>query len=219
MSIGVKVCGLSSKETLDTAVACGALFVGFVFYQRSPRVVTAAQAHKLAYQLPPEVQSVGLFVDPDDATIGRTLEQAPMRVLQLHGDETPERCNAIRQQFQRPVMKAIRVSNSADVEAAKRYVDVVDWLLFDAKAVSADPQQAVLPGGNGVSFDWTILAGRRWPIPWMLAGGLNAANIREAVEVTGANFVDVSSGVETGPGIKSNAMIRDFLDAARQLRA
>ncbi len=217
MSVGVKVCGLSSKETLETAVSCGALFVGFVFYQRSPRVVTPAQASKLAYQLPPHVLSVGLFVDPDDAAIGQTLQQAPMRVLQLHGDETPERCRAIRQQFHRPVMKAIRVSNSVDVEAAKRYVDAVDWLLFDAKVVSADPHQATLPGGNGVSFDWTILAGRQWPVPWMLAGGLNAANIREAVKVTGAKFVDVSSGVETGPGIKSNAMIREFLDAARAL--
>jgi phosphoribosylanthranilate isomerase len=219
MSVGVKVCGLSSKETLDTAVACGALFVGFVFYARSPRVVTPAQAHRLVHDLPPEVQSVGLFVDPDDATIGEALAHAPLRMIQLHGDETPERCRVIRQQFQRPVMKAIRVASSADVEAASRYVDVVDWLLFDAKVVAADPQLAALPGGNGVSFDWKILAGRQWPIPWMLAGGLNAGNIAEAVKVTGAKSLDVSSGVETGPGIKNSAMIREFLRVAGDLRS
>lgn len=218
MSIGVKVCGLSTSETIDAAISHGALFVGFVFYGRSPRVVTAAQAHKLAYHVPPQVWSVGLFVDADDATIGHTLEQAPMRLLQLHGDETPERCYAIRQRFQRPVMKAIRVQNSADLEQAQRFIGAVDWLLFDAKVLSADPHQTALPGGNGVSFDWTILAGRQWPIPWMLAGGLTANNLREAVKITGAKFVDVSSGVETGPGVKSKFMIRDFLDAARELK-
>lgn len=219
MSVGVKVCGLSTEETVDAAVSHGALFVGFVFYGRSPRVVTPAQAHKLAYHVPPQVWSVGLFVDADDTTIGHTLDQVPLRLLQLHGDESPERCYAIRQHFQRPVMKAIRVASAADVEQAQRYIGAVDWLLFDAKVASADPQQPALPGGNGVSFDWTMLAGRQWPIPWMLAGGLNQDNLATAIRVTGAKFVDVSSGVETGPGVKSKYMIRDFLDAAREIKA
>lgn len=214
MSIGVKVCGLSTLETLETAIAHGALFVGFVFYGRSPRVVTPPQAHKLAYHVPPQTWSVGLFVDADDATIGHTLEQVPLRMLQLHGHESPERVYAIRQHFQLPVMKAISVASSADVAQAQRYIGAVDWLLFDAKA----PDQAVLPGGNGVSFDWRLLAGHHWPIPWMLAGGLNPGNLAEAVRITGAKYVDVSSGVESGPGIKDKYLIRDFLDVAGELK-
>jgi phosphoribosylanthranilate isomerase len=217
MSVGVKVCGLSTVETLEAAVAHGASFVGFVFYGRSPRVVTPAQAHKLAYHVPPRVWSVGLFVDTDDVTIGHTLEQVPLRLLQLHGDETPERAYAIRQQFQVPVMKAIRVASPADVEQAHRFLGAVDWLLFDAKAPQ-EPGARALPGGNGVSFDWSILAGRQWPIPWMLAGGLTPGNVTEAVRITGAKYVDVSSGVESGPGIKDKYLVRDFLDTARELR-
>jgi len=219
MSIGVKVCGLSTVETVDAAIAHGALFVGFVFYGRSPRVVTPPQAHKLAYFVPPQAWSVGLFVDADDAMIGHTLEQVPLRMLQLHGAESPERVYAIRQHFQLPVMKAIRVETAEDVAHAQRYIGAVDWLLFDAKPPGEHhhhPHEA-LPGGNGVSFDWHLLAGHHWPIPWMLAGGLNPGNLAEAVNITGARYVDVSSGVETGPGIKDKYLIRDFLEVAAGL--
>jgi phosphoribosylanthranilate isomerase len=214
MSVEVKICGLSTEKTVEAAVAGGARYVGFVFYPASPRAVTADQARILAGLVPPSVMKVGLFVDPDDALLHRTLDTLPLDILQLHGHEEPERCRAIRSQFKRQVMKAIRVGTAPDAAAAERYDGAVDRLLFDAHP----PRRPnALPGGNGEVFDWTLLAGRHWPMPWMLSGGLNARVLAEAVRITGALTVDVSSGVETSPGVKDAILIREFLERARSV--
>jgi phosphoribosylanthranilate isomerase len=214
MSLGAKICGLSTPETVEAAVAGGADFIGFVFFPRSPRAVTAARAADLARPVPRRVQRCGLFVDADDATIEAVLETVPLDLLQLHGAETPERCAAIRERFRRPVMKAFGIASAEDAARAERWVGTVDRLLFDAKPPRLE---GALPGGNGAAFDWRILAGRSWPLPWMLSGGLNAGNLAEAVRTTGAPAVDVSSGVETSPGIKDIALIREFLSVAKGL--
>ena len=214
MTLAVKICGLSTPETVQAAVEGGAGLIGFVFYPRSPRAVTAARAADLARPVPAQIQRCGLFVDADDATIDRALGSLPLDLLQLHGAESPERCAAIRQRFRRPVMKAISIAAAEDVAQAERWFGAVDQLLFDAKP----PRSAeALPGGNGQAFDWRLLAERHWPIPWMLSGGLNAGNLRAAVRMTQAPAVDVSSGVETSPGIKDRALIREFLAAAKGL--
>jgi phosphoribosylanthranilate isomerase len=212
--IEAKICGLSTARTVEAAVLGGAAYVGFVFYPPSPRAVTPELAAVLSASVPKRVQKVGLVVDADDATLGRILDKVDLDILQLHGQEEPERCRAIRARFGRPVMKAIRVGTAEDIAATGRYVGAVDRLLFDAHP----PRRAgALPGGNGEAFDWTLLAGRQWPLPWMLSGGLNPAILGAAVRVTGAAAVDVSSGVESSPGIKDLALIRDFLERARSL--
>lgn len=212
MSVQAKICGLSEPESVRTAVAAGAAYVGLVFYPPSPRNVTAKQACGLASLARAPVKKVGLFVDPDDATLAAVTMQVALDLIQLHGRETPERVAAVRAGFSVPVMKAIKVGSAEDVEAARAFEDAADLLLFDAKAPGAR-----LPGGTGQSFDWTLLAGRTWRKPWMLSGGLDAANVAEAVRVTGARIVDVSSGVESAPGRKDPAAIRAFLDAVGRL--
>jgi phosphoribosylanthranilate isomerase len=214
MSVAAKICGLSTPETVAAAVQGGARFVGFVFYPPSPRSVTPEQAARLAAQVPSTVTKVGLFVDPDDAMLEALLRVMPLDMLQLHGKESPDRAAAIRERFRRPVMKALRIGDAQDVAAAEPYLGRVDRLLFDARP-PALPN--ALPGGNGVPFDWSLLAGRHWPLPWMLSGGLDAGNLTEAVRVTGAEAVDVSSGVETSPGIKDIGLIRTFLETTRRL--
>jgi len=214
MALAVKICGLNRPEAVAAAVAGGAAFVGFVFYPRSPRAVTPDEAGRLAAAVPPGIVRTGLFVDADDDTIAATLAAAPLDLLQLHGDETPERVAAIRARFGRSVMKVLPIAEEEDVAAADRYLAVVDRLMFDAKP----PRRPdALPGGNGLPFDWRLLAGRSWPVPWMLAGGLTAATLAEAVRLTGAQAVDVSSGVEDAPGVKSLEKIAAFLAAARAL--
>ena len=188
--------------------------VGFVFYQRSPRAVTPARAADLAGLVPSGIRRCGLFVDPEDGILEAVLSAVPLDLIQLHGSETPERTAAIRQRFGRPVMKAIGVATADDAAEAARWVGAADRLLFDAKPPRAD---AALPGGNGIPFDWRILAHRDWPVPWMLSGGLTAGNVAEALRITGAPGIDVSSGVETSPGIKDPALIREFLAAARRV--
>jgi len=205
--IQAKICGVSEPAALNAAVDGGAAFVGFVFFPRSPRNVSPPQAADLARLLPTAVRSVGLFVDPSDDLLADVTAQVPFDLLQLHGKETPERLAAIKTRFRLPVMKAFKIGEPADLDAAAAYFGVADRLLFDAKP----PADAPLPGGNGVAFDWTLLAGRTWPKPWMLSGGLNAGNVRDGVAATGAPAVDVSSGVETAPGRKSPEMIRAFL--------
>jgi len=214
MPVPVKICGLSRADAVAAAVAGGAAFVGFVFYPRSPRAVTPETAGRLAAAVPPGIVKVGLFVDPGDDAIAATLAAAPLDLLQLHGEETPERAATIRARFGRPVMKVLPVAEADDVAEADRYVAVVDRLMFDAKPPT---RPDALPGGNGLPFDWRLLAGRHWPVPWMLAGGLTAATVAEAVRLTGAPAVDVSSGVEDAPGVKSVAKIAAFLAAARAL--
>jgi phosphoribosylanthranilate isomerase len=163
--------------------------------------------------VPAGVTKVGLFVDPDDDTLAAALAGAPLDLLQFHGEESPERVAAVKRRFGKPVMKAIPVAAAADLAAAEHYFGVADQLLFDAKP----PKDAVVPGGNGLIFDWQLLGGRRWPLPWMLSGGLTADNLGEAVRITHAEMVDVSSGVEREPGVKDAEKIAQFVGRARAL--
>jgi phosphoribosylanthranilate isomerase len=210
--IRVKICGLREAAHVEAAVRAGAAYVGFVFFPKSPRNVTAAEAAALAAVVPPGVAKVALTVDATDATLDALLAEVPVDMLQLHGHESPERVAEVRTRFGLPVMKAVGVAGEADLAALEAYGHVADQLLVDAKpAPGAD-----LPGGNGLAFDWRLIAGRRWTRPWMLAGGLTAENVAEAVRLTGARQVDVSSGVESAPGFKDPVKIEDFLDAAHR---
>jgi phosphoribosylanthranilate isomerase len=212
MPVAAKICGLNDEAGVAAAIKGGAAYVGFVFYAPSPRHVSPARAEELMAAVPAGVTKVGLFVDADDAALAAALA-APLDLLQFHGAETPERVSAVKQKFRLPVMKAIPIAAAEDVAAADRYVGIADRLLFDAK-----PQRDVagaLPGGNGLAFDWQLLGARDWAMPWMLSGGLNAANLSEAVATTHARAVDVSSGVESRPGVKDPAKIAAFLAAAR----
>ena len=214
MSVAAKICGLNSEAAVAAAVEGGAAYLGFVFYPPSPRAVTPARAAELCAAVPSGVQRVGLFVDADDAAVAAVLEAAPIDILQFHGAESPERIAEVRLRFNRPVMKAVAVAAPEDVLAAGRYEDDADLLLFDAKP----PRRAdALPGGNGLAFDWRLIAGRKWRRPWMLSGGLTAALLPEAVRISGASAVDVSSGVERRPGDKDPAKIRQFLAVVRRL--
>lgn len=215
MAIEVKICGISTPEAMAAAVAGGAHYVGMAFFPRSPRNVTPAQARALCTGLPDRTRRVGLFVDPDDETLASVLAEAPLDLLQLHGNEDPRRVAAIRARFERPVMKVLKIGGAEDFAAATPYLDLAERLLFDAK--TPKNMKGALPGGNAVSFDWSLLSGRKWPLPWMLAGGLTAENLPAAVEASGARAVDTSSGVEDAPGRKSSAKIRDFLATAAGL--
>lgn len=212
MAIEVKICGLNSPEAVRAAAAAD--YAGFVFYARSPRYVSPEKAAALATELPQQVQRVALLVDVDDAFLRSMLNAFRPDLLQLHGGETPERVLAIKQRFGVPVMKAISVRQAEDVAKAAAYTDVADRLLFDAKP----PERAdALPGGNATSFDWTLLAGKSFPLPAMLSGGLTAANVAEAVRVSGLRAVDVSSGVEDRPGLKNPIKIKMLIDISRSL--
>ena len=213
--VEAKICGLNDGASVVATAAAGASFAGFVFYPPSPRSLTPEKAGALASLLPERVRRVGLFVDADDATLAATLAKVPLDLLQLHGQETPARVAEIKARFALPAMKAISVGAAVDIEAATAYLDSADWLLFDARPPR--DRDGALPGGNALSFDWRLIAGRSWPRPWMLSGGLTAANLAEAVRVSGATVVDVSSGVEDRPGVKNPDRIRAFLDAARAL--
>ena len=215
MTVTAKICGIKDAAAMQTAVDNGAGFVGFVFYPQSPRSITPGTAAQLAAMAPEGVTKVGLFVDPDNVLLSQVLDEVPLDILQLHGEETPSRCGEIRERFDLPVMKAIKVGKLEDVETANNYRGVVDWLMFDAKAPESRP--GALPGGNALAFDWTLLAGWIWPVPWMLAGGLNADNVATAVSRSGADFVDVSSGVESAPGKKDPAEIVRFLEVVAEL--
>ena len=215
MTVEAKICGINSAPAMRAAVAGGAAFVGLVFYPPSPRAVSADRAAALCALVPEGVTRVGLFVDMDDRSLEAILSAAPLDLLQLHGSETPARVREIRETSGIPVMKAIKVAGAADVAAAIDYVGVADRLLFDAKA--PPEMESALPGGNALVFDWELIAGRAWPLPWMLSGGLDAANVAEAVRISGAPAVDVSSGVESAPGVKDAVRIRDFLGAVKAL--
>jgi len=214
MSIAAKICGLSTEETVTAAVTEGAAFLGFVFYPPSPRAVTASDVARLCATVPAGIARVGSFVDADDDVLRSVLAQAPIDILQFHGSESPQRVADARNRFGRPVMKAVAIAGPEDVERAVRYEEVADLLLFDAKPPR---RPGALPGGNGLAFDWGLIAGRSWRRPWMLSGGLTAELLPEAVRVSGAIAVDVSSGVETSPGEKDPAKIRAFLAVARAL--
>jgi len=214
MTIAAKICGLSSEEAVAAAVEGGAAYLGFVFYPPSPRAVSPEHAAELCAAVPSGAQRVGLFVDADDDAIRAVLDRAPIDILQFHGHESPDRVAEAKARFGRPVMKAITVAGVEDVLAAARYEAVADMLLFDAK-----PRRRAdaLPGGNGLAFDWQLIAGRKWRRPWMLSGGLTAALLPEAVRISGTGAVDVSSGVERRRGDKDPERIREFLRVARSL--
>ena len=209
--VRVKICGLTRAADVAAAVGAGASYLGFVFFAKSPRNVTIDTARALALEVPPGVVKVGLSVDADDATLAAITEAVPLDMLQLHGAETPARVAEVRARFGLPVMKAVGVASPADLPRLIDYGTVADQLLIDAKP----PAGADLPGGNGVAFDWRLIANRRLLRPWMLAGGLTPANVAEAIRLTGARQVDVSSGVESAPGLKDATRIADFIAAAR----
>ncbi|MBF9022230.1 phosphoribosylanthranilate isomerase [Rhodobacterales bacterium FZCC0069] len=209
MSIPIKFCGLSQPADIVAAAEAGARYVGFVFFPKSPRAVSLTQARDLALAVPVGVAKVGLVVNPEDAFLDQLLAEVPLDILQLHGHETPTRVAGIRARTGLPVMKAIGIAEADDLGQIADYAAVSDQLLIDAKP----PKNADLPGGNGLSFDWRLLAGRRWPVPWMLAGGLTPDNVRLAVQMTGAQQVDVSSGVESRAGVKDPTLIHAFADA------
>ena len=214
MSVAAKICGLNSEAAVAAAVAGGAVYVGFNFYPPSPRAIEPVRAAELCAAVPSGVRRVGIFVDADNDTIREVLAVTPLDLLQFHGHESPDRIADAKARFRLPVMKAISIAGPDDVLAAERYEEAADLLLFDAKP----PRRTdALPGGNGLAFDWRLIAGRTWRRPWMLSGGLTAELLPEAVRISRAAAVDVSSGVERRPGDKDPDKIRDFLAVVRSL--
>lgn len=208
--VNVKICGLTESADLPAALLAGARYVGFVFFEKSPRHLELEAATFMARSAPEGICKVALVVDPTDAFLEEMLARVPIDMLQLHGAESPERVTEIKRRYGLPVMKAVGVADAGDLEKLDLYGKVADQLLVDAKP----PREAALPGGNGLSFDWRLIAGRRWPVPWMLAGGLTPENVGEAIAMTGARQVDVSSGVESAPGVKDAEKIAAFCAAA-----
>lgn len=206
----VKICGLTSARDLEGAARAGANYAGFVFFEKSPRNLSFDAARALAFAAPVGLAKVALMVDPDDAMLDAVLAQVPIDMIQLHGAESPERVAVLRARHGLPVMKAVGIASAADVSKLATYEAVADQLLVDAKPAP----DAALPGGNGLSFDWRLIAGRAWAKPWMLAGGLTPANVAQAIRLTGAQQVDVSSGVEASPGVKDPALMDAFVRAA-----
>ena len=209
--VRVKICGLTRPADVAASVAAGASYLGFNFFPKSPRYLDLPAAAALAVDVPDGVAKVALVVDADDATLDALTGQVPIDILQLHGSEPPERVLAVKSRYGLPVMKVVGVATADDVTALDAYGRLADLLLVDAKP----PPGADRPGGNAVTFDWNLITGRRWPVPWMLAGGLTPGNVAEAIARTGAVQVDVASGVESAPGIKDAGMISDFINAAR----
>ena len=212
MDIRVKICGLTRPEYVVAVAAAGAQYAGFVFFEKSPRNVNIETARALALEAPVGLAKVALVVDADDAELDAIVGSVPLDMLQLHGHESPERVSEVRARYGLPVMKAVGVAEAEDMAQIALYEEVADQLLIDAKP----PKGADLPGGNGLAFDWRLLSGRKyWRKPWMLAGGLTPQNVRQAVQMTGARQVDVSSGVEAGAGVKDARRIAEFVAALR----
>ncbi|MGJ4857764.1 phosphoribosylanthranilate isomerase [Labrys sp. KB_33_2] len=211
----IKICGLSTPETLEAALAAGADMVGFVFFEKSPRHIGYDLAAQLGAQVSGRARKTALSVDADDARLDAIVAALAPDGLQLHGKESPERVAAVKARYGLPVLKAIGVSSAADLERAAAYRGVADWLLLDAKP----PKDAAHPGGNGVTFDWMLLKHLDRTLPFMLSGGLDPANVAEAIRISTPDGVDVSSGVEDRPGVKNPDKIRAFVETARQAYA
>jgi len=211
VSVRVKICGLTRAEDVAAVAAAGAAYAGFVFFPKSPRHLDPAAARALMLAVPEGIAKVALTVNATDAELDALIADLPIDILQLHGRESPDRVAAVRARSGLPVMKAVGIATEADLPALEDQGRAADMLLVDAKPAPG----AALPGGNGLAFDWRLIAGRRWPVPWMLAGGLTPDNVAEAVRLTGARQVDVSSGVEAAPGVKDAARIADFVRAAQ----
>ena len=210
--VTAKICGLSTPETLDAAIAGGASHVGFNFFPPSPRNLSLSLAASLAGRVPRTIAKVGIYVDPDDALLDATVRAGRLDAIQLH-NTAPARIAAIRTRYGLQTWAAVAVKTRADLDTARSFIGAADRILYDAKT----PDGAALPGGMGMRFDWKLLQGFRHPLPWALSGGLNADNVTEAVRQTGATLVDVSSGVETAPGVKDVDKIAAFLKAVAQL--
>lgn len=209
--VKVKICGLTEPADIPAAILAGASYLGFVFFPRSPRHLVLEDAAFMLSAVPEGITKVALTVDADDAMLDALTDAVPVDMLQLHGSESPERVAAVRSRYAVPVMKALGVAGPEDLPQIDTYSDVVDQLLVDAKP----PEGADRPGGNALAFDWSLIAARRWRVPWMLAGGLTPDNVAAAIARTGARQVDVSSGVESAPGVKDSALMQAFVSAVR----
>lgn len=210
-NVAVKICGLTQPSDVHAVAQAGAVYCGFVFFPKSPRNVSFQQAAAMAVEAPIGLAKVALTVNADDAFLDALTATVPLDMLQLHGNETPARVQEVKARYGLPVMKAVGVADATDLPALDDYMKVADQILVDAKP----PKNADLPGGNGLTFDWRLIAGRRWAVPWMLAGGLTAENVAEAIRMTGARQIDLSSGVESRPGVKDAAMIDGFMAAVK----
>ena len=210
-NIDVKICGLTSVEAIEAAANAGAAYAGFVFFEASPRGITPREAPALVKHVPKGIKRVGIFVEPDDSLLERAIVAGRLDIIQLHGDERPERLKSLKARHKVEIWKAIPVSTASDLEKAKRYRDDANLILFDART----PKASRLPGGMGIAFDWKLLNAFNHKMPWGLSGGLNADNVAEALAITGATMLDVSSGVESEPGIKDPAKISAFMEAVK----
>ena len=209
--VSVKICGLATVDDVRACADAGANYMGLVFFEKSPRNITIPAARELALAAPLGLAKVALVVNPSDAELDAITASVPLDMVQLHGRETPERVAEVKARYGLPVMKAVGIADKDDLPKLESYFGVADQILVDAKP----PKGGELPGGNGLSFDWRLIAGRRWPCPWMLAGGLTPENVAEAVKMTGAQQVDVSSGVEEAPGQKNAELIQKFVQSSR----
>ena len=212
MDTKVKICGLTTPDSIAAAAAAGVTYVGYNFFAKSPRYADPDLARSLALETPVGVAKVGLVVNADDEFLDHLTSKVPLDMIQLHGGESPERVAEVRARYGLPVIKAIGIATSEDTKQIDVYGQVADMLLVDAKA----PKDAVLPGGNGLPFDWQLVNRKFWPKPWMLAGGLTAQNVGLAVQMTGARQVDTASGVESAPGVKDAKLMAEFIQAARE---
>lgn len=211
MTVRVKICGLTRPQDVQACADAGAAYAGFNFFPKSPRYLTPEAARDLAVLAPVGLAKVGLVVAADNDLLDQIVDTVPLDMIQLHGGESVERVAEVRARYGLPVMKVIGVAGAEDVPQIAAFEQVADQILVDAKP----PKDAVLPGGNGLVFDWRVIAGRKWARPWMLAGGLTAANAAAAVAATGAVQLDTASGVESAPGVKDAQMIADFVEAAQ----
>ena len=210
MTTKIKICGLTSPEAIDSVVKNGADYIGFVFFQKSPRNISPQMAAKLSAQIPSNVKKVAVLVNADNAMIDGILKYFSPDILQCHGSETLERISEIKSKYQLPVIKAISVRSDDDISIGAKYASVADMLLFDAKSPATS-----MPGGNGLAFDWKLLQGREFNVPWFLSGGLNIQNVNEALDITGAPAVDASSSLESEPGKKDPGFINIFIQKVK----
>jgi len=212
-SLDIKICGLSTKEAIDAVIAGGASHMGFIFFEKSPRHISLAQAAILADHAGDVIKKVPVTVNADDTYLDLVVEAVGPDMLQLHGSETPERVHEVKSKYALPVMKAIAIREASDLEKIEPYKGIVDQFLFDAKP----PEGSDLPGGNGVSFDWEIMDQLGADVPYMLSGGLHAGNVLGSVRQSGSTAIDVSSGVESSPGIKDVKLIEEFLETCSSI--
>ena len=212
MGIKIKVCGLTKPSDVSICAMFDVNYVGLVFHKNSKRHLSFASAKQISSLVPKGIVIVGLTVDPLDRELDELLTEVPLDAIQLHGSETPVRVRSIRENFGLPIIKSISISQKTDLALIEEYYGYADQLLIDAKR----PTSSLIPGGNGVTFDWSLISEFNWGIPWMLAGGLNSSNIGEAIKVSRANQVDISTGVEVSPGVKDRELIKQLVNAARK---